>query len=309
MKALGWLSSLIILTSLLAVAVSPAKLVKNLGNQYALRVALVANANREAWAKAALNLFRQLQSSGSKDTGLQMQIAEIYLYRSQWDQAYAEYTKFLNQHGDPTLAIVRLQAYAVHQEWCETEQLSLLNIVSLLSDKGNAYNVLGNVCHSVANRDAAIVAYRKSQELSNQPDVALKLAWTLFERAESNKGHDLNSAMIDYQEIIQVLEQTPPGGANAHRGYYSLAWSYWQFNQFEKAITAYKVCLSTPGSIRYSFACALNLGYAYSAWLPEVQRDWKQAEFYFSQAEMMAFDDAGRTEAQQARQRLKEQQP
>lgn len=230
--------------------------------------------------------------------------AEAYSTYQSWSKAQESYQNYRELGGDSKLALRRLVQIASLQSWCLTDRQALLAMAMILANKADAYQVLGDACTLNLQPSAAINAYRQSFEISPDYVTAGKLAWMLFQRAEATKAGDPDDRLADFSEIIRVLKSVPLQSGDS-RNHYLLAWSYWQLNQFDEALVAYEACLAIPHKKdRDAFVCALNLGYAYSAWLPASRWDRSKAEFYYQQAELLAYDDVSRLEAQNALQGL-----
>ena len=234
--------------------------------------------------------------------------AEAYSAEQLWSEAKNAYRQYQALKGDTRQALLRLRQIATVHHWCLTNDLQLIALAETLTDKSAAYLVLGYACESNFQVNAAIDAYRTAFAFTPDLESVSKLAWVLFQRAEANKNSTPAASLMDYTEIVKILnsvslEQSPS------RNYYVLGWSAWQLNRFAEALNAYDACLSTLDEKRYNFSCALNLTYAYAAWLPEQQRDLTKANFYYHQAEGFAFDNASRAAVKQVLQQLEGQTP
>ncbi|MBX3012081.1 MAG: hypothetical protein KF832_11270 [Caldilineaceae bacterium] len=235
--------------------------------------------------------------------------AEIYSAYQAGDSARAMYQKYRDMGGEPKLALRRLVQIAALHQWCLTQTQMLLTLATTLSSKADAYQAWGDVC--IANRqiETALDAYRQAFEISPERIIAGKLAAVLFQRAEAASGTDPAARLAYFAEVAQILKAVTLQPEDSHQ-YYLLAWSEWQLNHFDDAIVAYETCVATPRQAdRYAFSCALNLGYAYSAWLPATSWDLPKATFYFRHAQLLAFDDSSRLAAQHALQRLEGLEP
>lgn len=230
--------------------------------------------------------------------------AEAYSAYQTWGKAQAAYQNYRELGGDSKLALRRLVKIASLRSWCLTDHQALLSLAMILTSKADAYQVLGDACTFNLQPNAAIDAYRQSFGISPNYVIAGKLAWMLFQRAEAAKVGAPDDRLADFSEIVHVLKSVPLQPSDS-RNHYLLAWSYWQLNQFDEALVAYEACLTMPQKKdRDAFVCALNLGHAYSAWLPASRWDRSKAEFYYQQAELLAYDDVSRLEAQNALQGL-----
>lgn len=230
--------------------------------------------------------------------------AEAYGAYRAWDKAQEAYQNYQALGGDPKPALRRLVQIASLRSWCPTQSQILLTLATTLTSEADAYQVLGDACLSSSQPDAALDAYRQSFEIFPDRLIAGKLAGVLFQRAEAANVAAANARLANFSEVVQVLKAVTLQPDDS-RNHYLLAWSYWQLNQFDEAIVTYEKCLVTPRKgDRYAFACALNLGYAYSAWLPASRWDLKKADLYYRHAEVLAFDDDSRLEVQNALQRL-----
>ena len=235
-----------------------------------------------------------------------MWIAEAYSTQQLWDEAKNAYRQYLALQGDTRQALLRLRQIATVHRWCLTHDIQLIALAETLTDKSAAYLLLGYACESTAQLSAAITAYRTAFTLTSTLESASKLAWVLFQRAEANKDSTPTASLADYTEIVEALSAVSLAQGTS-RDYYLLGWSAWQLNRFDQALDAYAACLSTVDEKRYNFSCALNLSYAYVAWLPEQQRSLAKARLYYHQAETFAFDNASRLAVKQLLQQLEGQ--
>lgn len=264
------------------------KLLDNLAYSYALQASMRPSPKREE-AMKALEFLARLQTFSPDNPDWPMRIAEVHVNLEQWDNANQAYTEFIRLHGNQDKAMTRLRALAIYHNWCEVQEENLLKLATSLSQEAYAYRLYGDACITNGNQEAAIRAYHKAFALLPTSDLAIDLGWALFQQAEAMKSTEPQDALRDYEAVVRTFEQTPPVGQRAAQGYYILAWSYWQMNQFAKALASYDRCIDANHLYsREAYFCAVHLGSAYSQWLSQEERDYDKALAYYQRAEEIA---------------------
>ncbi|MCL4487632.1 MAG: hypothetical protein M1570_05825 [Chloroflexi bacterium] len=294
-------ASLILLSTVIAVHVV-GLLRLNLTHLAALRVIMpLDEPTREAdRASGALETGGQLQILHVGQADRWLWSAEVYAAGHLWSEAGQAYQAFLADGGNATHATNRLRALATYQRWCPHYSNHLLSLAEILSGEGAAYRLLGDACTIMGDDDAAVDAYRRAFQLTHTQQAATSLAWLLFQRGQKLKATQPERSDADFREVISIFEAVPPVPGDT-ASYYALAWSSWQQNLFDAAISEYQACLSTAQPPdRYAYSCALNLGHSYSDWLPESRRDLEKALYYYTVAQKFAFDTASQDEAKES---------
>jgi hypothetical protein len=301
-----WLMGIAIVGTLMGLwATTPT--LNNLGNIDKAKVVMLTSsdeAERANQAARAVALYQLAYHYSPASPDAWLRIAEVYIAEEVWAKAYESYDEFRTSGGDTLQALARLRGLASFRDWCGLNSNQVEAAAWHLADQATAYRIVGDICAG-SNRNAAIDAYKRALNLAANSDLAIAAARLLVQRAEDLKGTSPSEALADYAEIVQLLERFPPAGPQAAQGYYYLAWSSWQLNQFDQAIAAYQSCVAEePATNHDRFVCALHLGYIYSTWLPEARRDLKKAQSYYQQAEQLAANEAERTEVAGALGRL-----
>jgi tetratricopeptide (TPR) repeat protein len=267
---------------------------KNAGNIYVVRLSMLKNVDQSVrlrWNASAESLYGRIVSSSPKQSDVWMWLAEANADVGDWESASGRYRRFVLLGGDRQRAFNRLRALASYQGWCQSNGPQLLDVAQQISSVAQAYRLWGDACVAVDDLDLAIDAYRHVLQFDHTYSNVALLASTLMQDAEKVKPGSPERATSDYADVVQLLERFPLEGGNAVRGYYMLAWSYWQINRFDKALEAYDRCVGADSSSfpnRDAFVCSLYLGYAYSQWLPPNDRDFNKALAYFQHAEKIA---------------------
>lgn len=288
-----WLLASLVFALLLAAINTP--FWKNAGNLYVARLSISKNVDRGMrlkWNALAERLYKQVVNSSPEQSDGWMWLAEANADVGDWKSASDRYRRFVLLGGDKQRAFNRLRALASYQGWCQSDGQQLLGTAQQISSVAQAYRLWGDTCVAIGNFDLAIDAYRHMLQLDHNYSNTAVLASALMQDAQNVKSSLPARATSDYTEIVQLFEQFPPEGEDAAHGYYMLAWSYLQVNQFEKAFVSYDRCIGVGSSAnRDAFVCSSHMGYIYSQWLPPNDRDYHKALTYFQHAEKLAPSD------------------
>jgi tetratricopeptide (TPR) repeat protein len=257
--------------------------------------------------EAARAVFEQRQpaawtQSSARSPGEHLILAEALAAGGNVTEAQAQYRTYLGARGDARPAMLRLEQVAALGHWCTQRPQDALTLAATLAESPAPALLLAAACQTNGEYDAAIAGLRSAYTAAGAPEVALALAAALFTQTQAGQlTPDVLSA--HYAEIAAVLENLPRTELDG-KTLYQLGWSQWQLGKFDAAIADYDLCTTKTAEPRYALNCALNLGYGYSAWLPEDRRDLTTARRYFSLAEALLYDEASRREVEAARNSL-----
>jgi tetratricopeptide (TPR) repeat protein len=213
--------------------------------------------------------------------------------------AQAQYRAYLAAGGEVQRAMLRLEQLAAVGRWCTLRPQEALALAGMLAEPPRPALLLAAACQANGEYDAAIEGLRMAYAAGERTPVALALADALFAQTQAGQlpGDTLGA---HYGEIAEVLSGLPRAELDG-KALYQLGWSQWQLSEFDAAIANYELCTTKRAEPRYALNCALNLGYGYSAWLPEARRDLTAARRYFSLAQTLVYDEASRREVETAR--------
>jgi tetratricopeptide (TPR) repeat protein len=290
--------ALIAIASAVLISCNANALLFNLGHLLVVHVALEAPIDFDAEGELIAQLLVNNPFSPSRyQVDQWMWMAEAYGIAKHWDRSYAAYQMYKSLGGDISWAMARLRSIAIYHNWCLNQNNRLFSLANTLSDAAQSYELVGEVCEETNNLNQAINAFRNSFYTSRSKSGASALAWILFQRGELIKAAEPEKSNRDFREIVSIFETLSTHPDN-NRDRYVLAWSYWQLNKFDEAIETYRECISDDSYLdRFVFSCAMNLGHAYSKWLPEGRQDLQKAFSYYERARHLAFDDVSRFEA------------